>query len=118
MAGLGINTTALDAACDRLLADFERAANDGLLYAAQRTARQARESHWYQNRTGDLQASTQAAQTTVGSLWDDTLHTWAAAGEPYASYVDARSPILSPAYEAVETEIDAHLSTLFEAALR
>jgi len=118
MAGLGIDTAALDASCDRLLADFERAADDGLLYAAERTARQARESHWYRNRTGDLQASTQAAQTTIGSLWDDTLHTWVAAGEPYASYVDARSPILSTAYEAVASEIDAHLGTLFEAALR
>ncbi len=110
---LTVDTASLDATCAAWLAAFERAADDALEYAAETTAAQARASHWYRNRTRNLEGSTQAIPGTVGSVWDDSLRTWVVASELYASYVDARSPILAPAYDARASEIASGVESIF-----
>lgn len=115
--GLRLDTAALDASCERLLADFERATEEALTFAAERVATQARTSHPYRNRTGDLESSTHA-EGPSGSVWDDSLRTWVVASEEYASYVNARLPFLQPAYDAVASEVDAGVALILAAATR
>ena len=85
---------------DALLAGLERACDAGLNAMAEHTAEAARGSHWYQNRSGDLEGSTRAVPGE-GSVWDDSFSPYVVASEDYASYVDARHPILAPAWAAI-----------------
>jgi hypothetical protein len=112
MLTVAIDTHALAHECDELLSAIERASLAGLDDVARITASAARERHWYQNRTGDLESSTRAVDAE-GDLWTDGAHSEVVAMEPYASYVDDRAPILSPAWDAV-AQTATHS---FEAAL-
>lgn len=100
---------------DDLLGSLEQATYRALDAAAQRTAEAARASHWYRNRTGDLQGSTQA-QDAEGPVWSDGASSSVAALMPYAQYVDRRSPILLPAYAAVSGAVETDVLALFAAA--
>lgn len=102
---------------DGVLDAIERATYRALDGAAERVAERARKQHWYRNRTGDLEGSTQALGV-VGDVWSDSAESIAFAGMPYARFVDARSPILSPAYEAVASAIQNDALSLFAGALR
>jgi len=112
-----VDRDALVVECDRVLDALARAAEDGLDRAAELTAAQARASHPYQNRSGDLQASTQAVPV-AGFLYDDTLVSYAVASEPYAAYVEASHPFLGPAYEAQAGRIEHEVLFLLEQACR
>lgn len=112
-----IDTQALSSECDALLDEIERASFAGLDAAARATALEARSSHWYRNRTGDLESSTRAVNAE-GDLWSDSANSAVAATEPYASYVDARAPILTPAWDAVQGRVVAEFEQLLEAACR
>jgi len=96
---------------------LERAVFAGLDYAAQQTAAQARAAHWYQNRTHDLEDSTQA-QESDGDVWGDSASSSVAATMPYASYVDARQRILEPAWDAVAGRVEHEFEFLLEQACR
>lgn len=112
-----VDRVALNAAFD----DMERKLEHGILaaldFAAQATAAQARDAHWYRNRTGDLQASTRA-QESEGDVWSDGAFSSVVSSEPYASYVDAMSPILQPAYDAQAGRIEHEVLFLLEQACR
>lgn len=103
------------AGTEELLADLERATRDGIDQITERVAETARSSHWYTNRTGDLERSTQSIEAE-GSLYDDSLQGSVAATEPYAAYVDARSPILEPAWESEESNAVQLLHDALDAA--
>lgn len=95
-----------------LLDSLEQATYRALDGAAQRTAAAARAQHWYRNRTGDLEGSTQA-QDAEGPVWTDGASASVAATMPYAVFVNARSPILEPAYASVAAGIESDVLSLF-----
>lgn len=102
---------------EQSLRAFERAVYAGLDRAARLTAEQARSQHWYRNRTGDLERSTQA-QEADGAVFSDGASSSVVAQMQYASFVDARSRILEPAYELVRDRVEADVATILEQALR
>lgn len=117
MIEITVDRAALTAAFDDMERKLEYAVLAGLDFAARTTATQARASHWYQNRTGDLQASTRE-QESEGDVWSDGAFSSVAATEPYASYVDARSPILEPAWAAVSMRVEHDFLFRMEEACR
>ena len=110
-----IDTASLENETEALLSRLEAATYRGLDRVAQLHADAARASHWYRNRTGDLEASTRAF-SAEGSVWNDDATALVAATEPYAVFVDARSPILAPAWDAIEGTATAALNTILEDA--
>lgn len=105
------------AGIDELLTDLERAARNGLDQVTERVAEAARSRHWYRNRSGDLEKSTQSIEAE-GSLFDESLQGSVAALEPYAAFVDVRSPILEPAWESEESAATQLLIDTLDAACR
>ncbi len=105
------------AGTEELLEDIERATRAGIDQITERVAETARNSHWYTNRTGDLERSTQSIEAE-GSLYDESLQGSVAATEPYAGFVDARSPILEPAWESEESTAVQLLHDALDAATR
>ena len=95
-----LDAGALIEGCDELLLAIERATFEGLDEAARITAAAARARHPYQNRTGDLEASTQAVEAE-GDVWSDHAQSAVAATMPYAGFVNERRPFLEPAWDAV-----------------
>lgn len=110
-----VDSVALERDCVALLDALEAAVYRGLDSAAELHAAEARSRHWYRNRTGDLEASTRA-YGAEGSVWNDDVQATVAATEPYAVYVDARSPILEPAWQAVEAQATASFEAILEEA--
>lgn len=117
MFSVSVDTDALARDTDELLAELERASFAGLDEAARSLATEARASHRYRNRSGDLEASTRAIDAE-GDLWNDSANSVAVAMEPYASYVDARFPILTPAWDAVEGGVVTEFEQLLDVACR
>lgn len=115
MFSITVDDDALERDLVALLHALEAAVYRGLDSAAEMHAAEARSRHWYRNRTGDLEASTRA-YAAEGSVWNDDVQATVAATEPYAHYVDARSPILEPAWEAVEAQATASLEAILEEA--
>lgn len=115
MVTVEVDVSALKRETEALLASLEAAVYRGLDAAAQAHAAEARSSHWYRNRTGDLEASTRAYDAE-GSVWNDDVQATVAATEPYAVYVDARRPILEPAWQTVESSATAQLEAILEDA--
>lgn len=115
MVTVTVDSAALERDCLALLDALEAAVYRGLDSAAQMHAAEARSRHWYRNRTGDLEASTRAYDAE-GSVWNDDVQATVAATEPYAHFVDARSPILEPAWQAVEASATAQLEAILEDA--
>lgn len=112
-----IDTDAFTAECDALLDAIERASYAALDETARALADKARSSHWYRNRTGDLERSTQAIDAE-GDLWSGSASSGVVASELYASFVDARSPILSPAWDAIALSAEARFETTIAQACR
>jgi hypothetical protein len=112
---LDIDTASLERDTNALLDRLSDASARAFDRVAVVTAEQAQRSHWYRNRSGDLQASTRAVDY-AGELFSDTLESAVVASEPYASYVDARSPILAPAWDEAEPAATADLLTILEQA--
>jgi hypothetical protein len=80
-------------------------------------AEEARASHPYQNRSGDLEAMTQPGGI-AGSFYDDTLIGDVTAGMPYASYVEERGfEFLMPAWERSAGQIDRILADSIQRAV-
>lgn len=115
MIDVTVDLQALAADTEALLSRLEAAVYRGLDDVAQLHASAARASHWYRNRTGNLEASTRAFGAE-GSVWNDDVQATVAATEPYAHFVDARSPILEPAWQAVEASATAQLEAILEDA--
>ena len=116
MVTITVDDDALERDLVALLHALEAAVYRGLDSAAEMHAAEARSRHWYRNRTGDLEASTRAYAAEGGSVWNDDVQATVAATEPYAHYVDARSPILEPAWQAVEAQATASLEAILEEA--
>ena len=110
-----VDDDALERDLVALLHALEAAVYRGLDSAAEMHAAEARSHHWYRNRTGDLEASTRA-YAAEGSVWNDDVQATVAATEPYAVYVDARRPILEPAWQTVESSATAQLEAILEDA--
>lgn len=112
-----IDTDTLSSECDALLDAIEQASFAALDETARALADKARSSHWYRNRTGDLERSTRAVDAE-GDLWSGSASSSVSASEPYASYVDARSPILSPAWDAIASQAEARFEATLAQACR
>lgn len=110
-----IDTAALDRECDALLESIERASFAALDNAARALAEEARRSHWYRNRSGDLERSTQAVEAE-GDLWSGSAASGVSVQEPYAVFVDARSPLLTPAWDAIASQVEADFEQTLAAA--
>lgn len=110
-----LDTESLANDTEALLDRLERATYRGLDRVAQLHADAARTSHWYRNRTGDLERSTQPVEAE-GSVWDDGASSSVVASMDYASYVDTHGPILAPAWDAIESTATSALNTILEDA--
>ena len=115
MLSVDLDTAALERDTNALLDRLSDAAPRAFDRVAVVTAEQAQRSHWYRNRSGDLQASTRAVDY-AGDFFSDTLESAVVASEPYASYVDRISPILAPAWDEAEPAATADLLTILEQA--
>lgn len=115
MFSVEVDIGALERDTEALLDRLSQAADRGLEHVAHLTAEQAQRAHWYRNRTSDLERSTRAVDSS-GSLFDDTLEAVVVASEPYASYVDAHSPILAPAWDVIGSAATADLLTILDQA--
>jgi len=103
-------------------ADRLRHALDDQVFEAMRmisedVAAEARQSHPYTNRTGDLEASTQAVDVN-GTFSLGTLVGGVSADTSYAEYVDGRPEFafLEPAFQRVEPHVDQILESAILAA--
>ena len=85
---------------DRLARELAAAADVG----AQVVAAQARAGHWFENRTGDAEASTQAIEH-AGAWVAGTLTFGVEIGVEYGSYLDERAPVLERAFRDVEDQL-------------
>ena len=104
-----------------LLAALDQELQQGMLRAAQAVADEAASNHAYTNRTGDLQAATQAGAVT-GSASDGEITAEVVGDMPYGEYVEGREgfAFLEPAAERsegrIEDEIDGALDRAAERA--
>lgn len=91
-----------------LTAQLDRAAAEGMTAVGEAVASAARDQHPYQNRTGDLEASTRA-EAPFGELSRGTLSVDVVADTDYAQYVDGRPgfEFLQPAFDRTSAEQDA-----------
>ncbi len=110
--------TGFDAALAALDAELDRLLDAALEQISRRVADEARASHPFQNRTGDLEASIRPLDTH-GSALDGTLTGGVVADEEYASYVEDKGfAFLEPAWERVEGEAESLLDDALESAAR
>ncbi len=102
----------------RLEAALEHQLDAALGLISARVADEAKASHPFQNRTGDLEASIRPLDTS-GSALDGTLAGGVIAEEDYASFVEAAGfAFLDPAYERVAPETDRLLEQALSEAAR
>lgn len=108
----------LDAEVRRILAACDKAAPKALARATELVTDEARAHHTFENRTGNLEASIESVPPT-GVFSHGTLQGAAAAGMPYAEYVEARPgyAFMQPAADAVARQIDAEGQRIFDDAL-
>lgn len=106
MLGATLTLTGLDV----LAEGVDHAVDAGLGQVGERVAQEARTNHPYQNRSGDLQASTQALEPS-GRATDGTARVDVVALEDYASYLEDRPEFafLAPAFERLEPQLGALL---------
>lgn len=104
-----------------LLSALDQEMHQGMLRAAQAVADEAAGNHPYTNRTGALQAGTQAGAVT-GSASDGEITAEVVGDTPYGEYVEGREgfAFLEPAAERsegrIEDEIDGALDRAAERA--
>lgn len=104
---------------DRLGDAMDQALSEAVRLAGNRIAESARQTHPYTNRTGNLQASTQAIEPS-GSFRAGTLEGGVEATEFYAEFVDAMPDyeFLRPAYLYEREEVDQIFQQALEYAAR
>lgn len=101
------NIPAIKRETQRLSRALDRQLEHAMLLAGEKIAESARQTHPYQNRTGNLEASTQAIEPT-GTFSEGTLEGGAHATMHYASYVDEMPDFafMNPAYLFEREEVD------------
>jgi hypothetical protein len=86
-----------------------------MLRAAQAVATQAANTHDYQNRTGDLQARTQAGAVR-GEPSSGEIVAEVAGDTEYGEFVEGKMPFLEPAAAAAESQIEEEIDRALERA--
>lgn len=88
----------LDWRGDRVLAQVSRAIKDAIDETTKDAAEDAKDSHWWQSRSGNLESEivTWPAQRTGGAQWTGKFGTTKGAGF-YGLFLERRTPFLRPA---------------------
>lgn len=102
---LVVTARADDEAFDRLEGAIDEEMLGVVERAGEALAREARASHAFRNRSGDLEASIRGVEPG-GSFLADTLAGGTVAAEPYGSFVEARMPFLAPAWQVIAPYMD------------
>lgn len=104
-------------ASDRLRHALDDQVHEAMRLISEDVAEEARGQHAYENRTGDLEASTRAVDV-YGTFTLGTLVGGVTADTEYAEYVNERPgfEFLEPAYQRVEPQIDQMLQAAIEQA--
>lgn len=110
-----VRVLGLDEAVADLTAALDQELQQGMLRVAQAVAEEAAGHHSYENRTGSLQAATQAGGTR-GAASDGEIVVEVVADTPYGEYVEAKLPFLEPAFEAADDRISAELENALQRA--
>lgn len=112
-----VRVLGLDEALGDIKAALDIDLREGMLRAAQIVADEAANSHSYQNRTGALQASTQAGAVT-GAATDGEIIAEVLGDTPYGEYVEGREgfAFLEPAASRSEGRIDSELDGALDRA--
>lgn len=117
MIAFELDTHALMASLRALPGHLDDTVQAAVERSAEAVADTARRDHPYMNRTGDLEASTEADRAS-GAFTSDTLHVAVVAGMPYASYVEARGyAFLEPALQVNEARVAQEFFQAVEAAV-
>lgn len=116
---LDVRIYGLSEAISELEGAIDEELQQGMLRAGQAVADEAAAHHDYNNRTGALQAGTQAGATR-GRASDGEIAVEVVADTDYGEYVEAKLPFLEPAAERAADraadEIDAALQRAAERA--
>lgn len=96
----------VDEAVEALADSLNDAVFRAMAEVGEEVAREARDQHPYQNRTGDLERSTQGQQP-VGRFMDGSLYVEVTADMPYGQFVAAKMPFLEPALERAGHAVEA-----------
>ncbi len=116
---VALDLSGLPAHIERLKSALDASMLEGLDQVAFHVAANARESHPYQNRTGDLESSTQP-DAAEGSFLLGTLRSGVVATESYAEHVDGNDAFafLQPAFDREEHAGYATVQDALDAACR
>jgi hypothetical protein len=114
-----VRITGLDEAIDGLTAALDVDLREGMLRAAQAVAEEAASSHAYQNRTGSLQAATQAGAQR-GQASDGEIVVEVVGDTDYGEYVEGNPDFafLAPAAERADGRIEEELEAALERAVQ
>ena len=114
-----VRITGLDEAIDGLTAALDVDLREGMLRAAQAVAEEAASSHAYQNRTGSLQAATQAGAQR-GQASDGEIVGEVVGDTEYGEYVEGNPSFafLAPAAERADGRIEEELEAALERAVQ
>jgi hypothetical protein len=116
-----VRVTGLDESLADLLAALDQELPQGMLRAAQAVAVEASSNHAYTNRTGDLQAATQAGAVT-GRASDGEITAEVVGDTDYGEFVERNEafaflePAAARAEGRIEEEIDGALDRAAERA--
>lgn len=110
-----VKLTGLAEAVADLRAALDQELQQGMLRAAQAVAEEAASNHDYANRTGSLQAATQAGGTR-GRASDGDLTVEVVADTDYGGYVEEKMPFLAPALAASEQRIEDEIEAALQRA--
>lgn len=101
------------------LAALDRAGADAMVEIVGKVADAARVAHVYQNRTGDLEASTQPGRVSGSLTSHGGITAEVVADMPYGSFLEERGQwrFLLPAYVRVQDEASSLMISRLDAAL-
>lgn len=111
-----VRVLGLDDAVADLTAALDQELQQVMLRVAQAVAEEAATNHSYENRSGDLQAATQAGGTR-GNASDGEIVVNVVGDTPYGEYVEGKMPFLAPAFEAADDRISAELEAALQRAV-
>jgi hypothetical protein len=116
--GISFDVPSLERDIDRLRNTLDESMREGLAQVGEMVAASARAEHPYQNRTGDLEASTQAVPP-IGAFLASTLTGGVVATEEYADFVNDRPgyEFLEPAFERSMTGADIIVQSALDDAV-
>ena len=109
---LKVTLSGVDAAFSALEGAISSELPKGLWAVTEMVAAEARISHPWINRTGDLEASIEGSEA-AGSFFDDTLIASVDALMPYGSFLEDRDEFayLGPAWDRKEPEAERLIDT-------